>query len=194
MAPSSADRDLIAQCLGGSDEAWCKLVGQYSNLIYSMALKYGLSHEDAADVFQNVCLFWWQSLNQVEDIHRLSSWLITVTGRTAWGLIEGRRRVRQHEGPLGVDVQEVVPARGLTPEEVILAAERSIGLRQAVNRLDERCRRLIIMLFFAPEPPDYAQIAREFGLAEGSIGALRKRCLERLRQEIIHKSGERRIF
>jgi RNA polymerase sigma factor (sigma-70 family) len=95
---------------------------------------------------------------------------------------------------LGVDVQEVVPARGLTPEEVILAAERSIGLRQAVNRLDERCRRLIIMLFFAPEPPDYAQIAREFGLAEGSIGALRKRCLERLRQEIIHKSGDRRIF
>lgn len=184
------DQELIAWCLSGSDAAWEELVNRYSGLIYSVALKYGLSQEDAADVFQTVCLQWWQSLDQLRDVERLGGWLATMTGRAAWRLISGRRRAREHEMQSAEEMLYTIPGKDPLPEEMLLAAERSEGLRRAVNRLEERCRRLITMLFFAPEPPDYTAIAGEFGLAEGSIGSLRKRCLERLRREFEEPSVE----
>jgi RNA polymerase sigma factor (sigma-70 family) len=188
MTPTPSDADLIAQCLDGRDTAWSLLVERYSGLIYSVALKYGLSRDDAAEVFQNVCLLWWQSLNSLRNTERLSSWLITVTARTAWRTIAGRRRVRDHEAEDGDERVGLVAAHDPLPEEIVLQTERASALRQAVSQLDERCQELIELLFFVDETPDYAAIAHHFGLAEGSIGALRKRCLERLKREMMKSS------
>jgi RNA polymerase sigma factor (sigma-70 family) len=105
-----------------------------------------------------------------------------MTGRAAWRLISGRRRSRDHESSQAEEILYLVPSKDPLPEDLLLAAERSAGLRSAVKRLDDRCRHLVTALFISPEPPDYASIAEELGLAEGSIGSLRKRCLERLRR------------
>lgn len=191
MSSSPVDRELVARCLSGNDAAWSDLVERYSGLIYSVALKYGLGEEDASEVFQNVCLVWWQNLAQIQDLDRLSGWLATLTSRTAWRVIDARRRARQHEFQDMDGLMDAVPTRDDLPEEVIVAAERSAGLRAAVARLDERCQALIAQLFFDPNPPDYAAIAEGFGLAEGSIGALRKRCLLRLRRELSESSEAR---
>jgi hypothetical protein len=45
------------------------------------------------------------------------------------------------------------------------------------------------MLFFEQPPRPYRQVARSLGLAAGSIGFIRGRCLTRLRREL-----ERRGF
>ncbi len=45
-----------------------------------------------------------------------------------------------------------------------------------------RCQRLVEMLFFEQPPRPYEEVARELGLAEGSIGFTRGKCLERLRK------------
>ncbi|HLJ67703.1 MAG TPA: sigma-70 family RNA polymerase sigma factor [Chloroflexota bacterium] len=178
------DAALVARCLAGDDDAWSDLLDRYSGLIYSVALKYGLRPDDAAEVFQNVCLEWWRGLDQLRETERLAGWLATLTGRTAWRWIEGQRRTRQREVPLPAELGEILPGRELPPEESALAVERSASLREAVERLDERCRRLMHLLFFSPDLPEYRAIAEEFGLAEGSIGALRQRCLTQLRREL----------
>ena len=41
----------------GSDEAWAALLDKYKNLIYSIPIKRGFAREDAAEVFQRVCLW-----------------------------------------------------------------------------------------------------------------------------------------
>jgi len=53
-------------------------------------------------------------------------------------------------------------------------------VREAVTRLSARCRELIRMLFFEQPPRPYAQVAETLGLARGSIGFIRSRCLKRL--------------
>lgn len=42
--------------------------------------------------------------------------------------------------------------------------------------------------FFAPEEHSYEQVARKLGYAPNTLGAKRRRCLERLRQ-ILEKLG-----
>jgi hypothetical protein len=40
------------------------------------------------------------------------------------------------------------------------------------------------LLFFETPPRPYAEVAKELGLAQGSIGFTRENCLERLRRQI----------
>ena len=51
-----SDARLIRACLNGNEHAWSALIAKYKNLIYSIPMKYGASPEDAADIFQAVCL------------------------------------------------------------------------------------------------------------------------------------------
>jgi RNA polymerase sigma factor (sigma-70 family) len=55
-------------------------------------------------------------------------------------------------------------------------------VREAVDRLDPRSRQFVELVFLQEEPLPYAEIARRLGIAEGSIGPTRARCLAKLRQ------------
>ena len=58
--------------------------------------------------------------------------------------------------------------------------EEQHRVRTAVSMLDERCQKLVQMLFYESEPPSYAEIAASLGIPEGSIGPTRARCLGKL--------------
>ena len=58
---------------------------------------------------------------------------------------------------------------------------------EAVLAMPPRCRELIGMLFFETPARPYLEIARRLGLALGSIGFIRGRCLTRLRRELEKK-------
>jgi DNA-directed RNA polymerase specialized sigma24 family protein len=58
--------------------------------------------------------------------------------------------------------------------------------------LDERCQKLVEMLFYRAQPPSYAEIAAELGIPEGSIGPTRARCLGKLLR--ILKKSDTNVF
>jgi len=181
---------LIEACLRGDEEAWEGLIRRYSSLIYSVALRSGLTEAEAGDVFQEVCINLWRSLDQVRDQTKLDSWLITVSARLAWQ--QSRRRFHAHYG-LSMAESET-PEYGSSPaEEAILAREDWRALRLAFNRLGERCRRLIWHLFYDPASPSYAEVAERLAMPLGSIGPVRIRCLQRLRNLLQEGEGGKRL-
>jgi DNA-directed RNA polymerase specialized sigma24 family protein len=48
--------------------------------------------------------------------------------------------------------------------------------------LPARCRQMITLLFFEHPPQPYNEVAEKLGLARGSIGFIRGRCLKRLKR------------
>ena len=70
---------LVEECLRGNEQAWHVLVDRYKNLIYSIPLRYGVPHQDAADIFQRVCLDLFNELPRLRDAEALQAWLIRVT-------------------------------------------------------------------------------------------------------------------
>src|SRR6185295_19506940 len=69
------DEELILACRKGDTHAWECLLHKYERLVFSIALNYGLSRDDAADVVQTTFLGLIQNLDTLRADSRLSAWL-----------------------------------------------------------------------------------------------------------------------
>ena len=181
------DTDLVRECLAGNEDAWAALIDRYKRLIYSIPVKYGLTPEDATDIFQDACVELLAHLPRLREPRALPKWLLQVTiHKCARFKEQARARSTDSHG----DALDRVPDGAPLAEEVLFEVEREQALRSAVHALPKRCRRLIEMLFFEKSPRPYREIAQDLELACGSIGFIRGRCLKRLRVEL-QKSGFR---
>ena len=132
----------------------------------------GLSEPDAQDVFQNVFATLLRHLANLRDQNRISAWLITTARRESWRV--GRATGRYAE--LDETIADSAPA----PFDNVVRWEREQSVRQAIRRLDARCRELLGVLFLEPATPDYEGVAERLGMPVGSIGPTRARCFKKL--------------
>jgi DNA-directed RNA polymerase specialized sigma subunit len=70
------------------------------------------------------------------------------------------------------------------PDALIREVQQTQALRDAVGALSDRCQRMVQMLFFETPARPYKDVAAQLGVATGSIGFLRSRCLDRLRSAL----------
>ena len=181
------DGELVASCLSGESSAWEALIHRYQRLIYSIPIKKGFSAVDAADVFQSVCVLLLEKLSTLRKHDKIASWLMTTTTRECWRVAAQWRR----EGPAETrdpddhrdKLSEMADSKPLAEEESVLLERQQI-LRQAIDGLPDRCRRLISMLFYDKDDPSYADIARSLKIPVASVGPTRARCLEKLKKEL----------
>lgn len=180
--PSWSDTRLVRECLKGNEQAWAAVIQKYKRLIYSIPLKYDLTPEDAADIFQAVCLELFSELVNLQKTEALRSWLISVTVHKCL------RWKKQRLSGLEIDVdsleRESPDGATLAPFAMLEQLEREQSVRQAISRLPARCAEMIRLLFYEQPPLPYVEVARRLGLATGSIGFIRGRCLKRLQKEL----------
>jgi RNA polymerase sigma factor (sigma-70 family) len=170
---------LVARVGDGDQEAWNDLVERYSPLVWSICLRYRLDRSDMDDVGQSVWLLLIERIATLREPAALPGWLATTTRRECLRVLRVTRR-DEHGGLPPEDRMPPDPdAAGVDQE--ILAAERRAALRAAFDELPAGCHELLSMLVSDP-PCTYADISAALGMAVGSIGPTRARCLGRLRR------------
>lgn len=173
VADQQTDEELIRTCREGKDpQAWSELIRRYQRLIYSVAYRLCPNSEDCDDVFQRVCIEFYQSLDKIRDDRTVPAWLITVTRRMSYAVL------RKRQPTVSIDELEFASA------ESVRAIEEEFAVEQAVAGLPDRCRRLIEMLYFDEEEPTYDDISRQMGMPVSSIGPTRARCLDKLKKKL----------
>ena len=181
------DAELVAACLGEDSLSWERLISRYQRLIYSIPMKARLSTEDAADVFQTVCLKLLEGLPSLRQAEKLSSWLITTTTRETWRVSAARKRSSRMLSD-GTDASAeslagIADGRPIADEQRI-ALEQEQLVREGIAALSDRCRELVTLLFYRKEESSYAEIARRMNMPVSSIGPTRARCLEKLKKSL----------
>lgn len=181
------DGQLVEMILSGLhvQAAWDVLLARYSNLIYTVPVRYGLQPSDADDVYQAVCKAFWKDMARIRERDRLAAWLLKVAGHMSWRVLMSRRRQARRESAL-VEAELPASGSGLRPDELVLRREEWQAVAVAVRSLSERCQTLIWYLYYDPAMLSYEEIARRMGLAEGSIGPNRGRCLSQLKERLRH--------
>ena len=178
------DKELLLACRQGDESSWEVLVDRYQRLIYSIPRRAGLNDDQATEVFQEVFTTLVQKLNDITEPERLHAWLVTTARRKTWRLLSKERLLqtgKTHDDDIGDELSLVVDDAPL-PDEILMRLEEQHRVRQALLSLDERCQKLLTMLYYQPEPPSYSEIAAAFGTSEGSIGPTRARCLKKMLQ------------
>ncbi len=178
---AKSDRDLVQGCLKYREEDWALLVDKYKSLIYSIPFRYGFTREEAADIFQSVCLDLIQELPKLRDPQALPKWLMQVTAHKCF------HRKAFNNRMVSRDDEDITIPETSAPAEAeinLFEIEEEQMLRDAMASLAPRCRDLVHMLFFEEPKRPYQQVAASLGLATGSIGLLRQKCLDHLRKRL----------
>jgi|HubBroStandDraft_5_1064220.scaffolds.fasta_scaffold33434_3 RNA polymerase sigma factor (sigma-70 family) len=175
------DQRLISGCLRGEPEAWPELIGKYKNLIFSIPLKYGFCRDEAADIFQDVCLKIFSDLHAVREPNALRKWIMQVTSHQCFYW-----RLKRSKYVLADDEDDQTPEARIDAGslELLERAEEDQMIREAMASLSPRCNLLMRMLFFEEPSRPYREIATSLGISIGSIGITRQRCISRMRQKL----------
>jgi RNA polymerase sigma factor (sigma-70 family) len=179
MQMRESDRELIQACRKGDVGAWERVLEKYERLVFSIPLRYGVSRDDAADVAQLTFTILMQSLDNLREDSHLGAWLTTVARRHTWRLF--RRANREITGE-DDDFTETASALGKSDGDAIDRWEMTEWLDQGLTQLNERCRAILLALYFDSQEPSYTEIAGRLNIPVGSVGPTRARCLERLKQ------------
>jgi RNA polymerase sigma-70 factor, ECF subfamily len=152
-------------------------LSEWSRLAFRVAYSVLRQREDAEDIAQETLTKAHQNLSQLRDRERLRGWLVRMAWRMAIDKRESHaRRVVREQSAVEV---EAMPSS----EDLVLSAERSARLWQAIDSLSEKLR--IVVVLASIEGHDLAEVARLLGLPEGTVKSrlfeARKQLRERLR-------------
>jgi RNA polymerase sigma factor (sigma-70 family) len=175
------NKRIVRGCLSGEEAAWDAFLDKYKNLIYSIPVKYGFSPDDASDIFQAVCMDVLAGLAKLREPDALPKWLIQMTSHRCFHWKQEQQRYVSTDSEQTAEVADEHSPMG---DEWLAEAEQEQVLREAVASLPGRCHQLVQLLFFDSTARPYAEVAHTLGLATGSIGFIRQRCLEKLRRKL----------
>lgn len=170
----AVDRRLVKACLQGDEEAWVAVWDRYGPLVKAVSRRTGCDPEEARDVVQRVALVALQNLASLSNPEKLAGWLAGVARYQSLEMIRQRRPSAELDG-------REVPVEPRVDQDLIRDQELAV-LKVALDRLENRCRRLLERLELKEPADSYRDVAADEGLSETSIGPIRRRCLQRLRK------------
>jgi RNA polymerase sigma factor (sigma-70 family) len=171
---SWTDAELVARCRAGDDDAWGELVERFGRYVYAIAVRgFGLSNEQADDVFQEVFARTFEHLDSLRDDGAIRPFVGQLTRRLAIDQLRAAGRT----GPLLEDDVEA-PTQADELDEI----ERALDVREALAGLSEECREVLDRFFARDE--SYRTISQELGIAPGTVASRISRCLSRLADEL----------
>ena len=183
------DASLVARCRAGDGRAWEALVKRYQRLVYTVVGRTGLDAHAAADVFQTVFTRLVQHLPRLSQPEKLQAWVVTTAKREA--LLARRIGLRTVSTTREDDEAEFdLPDDAPLAEDALAELQQLDLLRHGLDRLDERCRDLLLLLFRDEDDKlPYDEVGRRLGMPQGSIGPTRSRCLDKLRRLVEAKQA-----
>ena len=160
----------------GDGHAMDDLVRLMTPVLWHVVRAYGLERTLAEDVIQTTWLQLVRGHRSISDPRAVSAWLTTTARREAWRAGKAHGRIDTTEADA---LDALLPAQQ-SAEDHAATGDESRRLWAAVQRLAERCQRLLRVIAFE-ERPDYARLAADLAMPVGSIGPTRQRCLAKLR-------------
>ncbi len=180
MQQIDQDIRLIEATMRGSRPAFQQLVERYQHFVFTIAHKILRSREEAEEVAQDVFVKVYKTLGSYERKSKFSTWLYTVTYRTAIDTARKKQLVTTSvdDNDNFLQIEDLEDS----PLETIQHGDLKSQLQLAINQLrpDDA---VLITLFYLNEKP-IKEISEITGLTETNIKTKLHRIREVLREHL----------
>jgi RNA polymerase sigma-70 factor (ECF subfamily) len=179
------EKDLVARCRKGDDDAWRELVDRFGQKVYAISYHFTLKREDAEELSQEIFLKLFENLHRYDGGFPLVAWILSVSRN----LCIDRYRRRKREKSFRFVSDEAVTALLKSeddPSSVALKKERTQLLFSALSEIPEDLAEILILRDL--NGLAYEEIGKALELPDGTV----KSRLFRARAEVARKIRERR--
>jgi RNA polymerase sigma-70 factor (ECF subfamily) len=148
-----------------NEEALAALVEQYATTLYRVAFSVLRNAADAEDAVQEAFLRVLRHRDSLSEIRDHRVWLV----RIVWNIVLDRKR-RAKTRPETDDVSElarVLPAKGLSAEEIAVAVQHHTRVLRLLEKLPVKEREVLVLSAF--EELSSVEIAAVLGVTESSV-------------------------
>jgi RNA polymerase sigma-70 factor (ECF subfamily) len=167
------EHSLVAKAKSGHDDAFGELYKRHRRKAHCTALRILRNQQDAEDAVQRAFQRALVNLQRFRGDSTFSTWLTRIVVNEALMLLRQRRtREPLHEN--SVDAAEAdgsveIADGGPTPEEILCESERHGALHQAIGRLRENLR--VVVLHRELQGLTSAETALRLGLTVSAVKA-----------------------
>ena len=179
---AKTDAELVKACRRGDQDAWNELVDRFQRLIFAIPRRAGLSESQSADILQEVFLTLFQKLDEIEQPEKIRSWIVTTAKFKTWGTVRSEKGLYSPdtEEEMEYEMSSLKDESPLADEKMIELEEQHL-IRTALKKLEEKCQKILSMIYLNEPAASYAEVAEAIGVGATSISPLRSRCLKKLK-------------
>jgi RNA polymerase sigma factor (sigma-70 family) len=181
MQNKSTDIEIIDAVIGGNQAAYTELVKRHQRYIFTLALRFTRSREDAEEVSQDVFVKAYRSLSNYQRTAKFSTWLYTIVYHTSMTYL---RKKRLNTSSID-DEETMIQLESHSSEADSHSVEkksRTFYVNKAIEMLlpDDAT---IITLFYQGEQ-SLEEIAKVMGMEANTVKVKLHRARHRLKEKL----------
>ncbi|HEY2579369.1 MAG TPA: sigma-70 family RNA polymerase sigma factor [Streptosporangiaceae bacterium] len=160
--------------------AWDELVKRFGRMVLYTAGAVGLNASDSSDAAQLTWLRLHEHIHEIREPEHLPAWLAVTARREALRIAFGAKRYVLCAEP---DTVHNTRYRWSTTDVYPVEGDYSPAVEAALSNLPTRYEQLLRLLM-CDDCPSYTEVAEKMSIPIGSIGPMRMRALQILRQAL----------
>ncbi|OKS88844.1 RNA polymerase sigma factor [Mucilaginibacter polytrichastri] len=181
MQSKLSDIELIEQTLGGNQAAYADLVKRHQRFVFTLAMRFAKSREDAEEIAQDCFIKAYRSLSSFQQQSKFSTWLYSIVYTTAMTFLRKKRLDTSSIDDENVYLQ-IENQHGSFENNLAEKQSQSFYVNQAISQLlpDDAT---IITLFYSGEQ-SLEEIAAALGMEANTVKVKLFRARQRLKEKL----------
>ena len=178
------EKELVARCRKGDDDAWRELVDRFGPKVYAIAYHFTLKREDAEELSQEIFLKLFENLHRYDGGFPLVAWILSVSRNLCIDRYRRKKREKSFRFVSDEAVTSLLKSED-DPAGMALRKERTQLLFSALSEIPEDLAEILILRDL--NGLAYDEIGSALELPEGTV----KSRLFRARAEVARRIRER---
>jgi len=181
MQSKLSDLELIQETLAGSQSAYADLVKRHQRFVFTLALRFAKTREDAEEIAQDCFIKAYRSLSSFQGGSKFSTWLYSIVYTTAMTFLRKKRVDTDSidDEKTFIQVENQSSAHDVNNAE---NKSRSFYLNQAIEQLLPGDA-AIITLFYKGEQ-SLEEIGQTMGMEANTVKVKLFRARQRLKEKL----------
>jgi RNA polymerase sigma-70 factor (ECF subfamily) len=181
MQENKSDIELISQVLEGDKQAYAQLIKRHQRFVFTLALRFTKSREDAEEIAQDCFIKAYRALHTFKQTSKFSTWLYRIVYTTSMTFLRKKRLDTQSID----DESSIIQLEGRISELSSSEVEhksKMVFVNLAISRLlpDDAA---IITLFYQGEQ-SLEEIGQTLGMEANTVKVKLHRARHRLKEKI----------